>query len=236
MIENIKNLILEFFFPENCIACGGSGTVICQNCFDKIPHNPSQINGVLYIYDFKNPLINKLIWKLKYHHSGDVAKFFGRALALEIQKFELQNPPNPLYKGALSAIEQSSTNIFLIPIPLSSGDKRMHNHAELIANAIAQNLENGNVLPNLLIKNTKIKQAHTKSKTERFENVRNCFSVNPKCLPPPAHRHLRQGGELEQNIYIIIDDVTTTGATINEARKIFEEYLNSKVFAITVAH
>ena len=76
-----------------------------------------------------------------------------------------------------------------------------------------------------------------KSKSERFENIKKSFSISH---PPTLHT---REGEVQtnqtQNLYIIIDDVTTSGATILEARKTLAPFLHipeSEIYALTVAY
>lgn len=203
--------ILDFIFPTSCLFCKNGDKTICINCFLEIPQKFRNEENIISLYEYRNEKVNKLLWKLKYHHSNGIAKLFGKALA--------------------ENIKERDENIVLIPIPLSESDKRMHNHANLIALAIRENLsENVKIIPDLLIKKQKIKQAHTKGRVARLSNVKGIFSINPKY-------------SLDKNTYIIIDDVTTTGATINEARLVLGEFLKinqhevkEKILAITIAH
>lgn len=217
--------LLNFFFPTVCISCNAEKTIICKSCFNQIPKDIFYQNKTLSIYSYKNKLVDELLWKLKYHHCGDVAIVFGKTIAEEFVKN---------IKKDFSQVD----NIILIPIPLTKGDRRLFNHAELIAKELMTNIlkiisdnpKHHNILlyPNLLIKNTKKKQAHTKDKLERFENIKNSFEINTSVKIP-----------IGDNFYIIVDDVTTTGATINEARVTLSKFLNvpqNEIQAITIAH
>lgn len=242
-ISNLSAILSNLFFPQTCLFCKTGNQICCQECFGEIPQNVRLQNNILSIYHFSEPKIDKLIWQLKYHHSGDIAKLFGCIMAGKLEKILF-----PIFPP-------TTQNIYLIPIPLNQGDKRLHNHAELLAREIQNHLTlpspwqgEGSVqkvqveiLNNLLIKNSKQKQSHTKGRQERFENIKGAFSVKHP-LDSTGSRinpSLQKEGEQMQNIYIIIDDVTTSGATISEARKALSPFLHtseSSIFAITIAY
>lgn len=202
----IVERVIDFLFPTICLECGQGEKIICENCFDKIEKKIKFDNQVLSIYSYKDKLVNELLWKLKYQHNGDIAKLFGKVLAQAIAKTDFRN-------------------IVLVPIPLSEGDKRMHNHAELLALAIKESISDIEV-KNLLSKNTKKKQAHTKSKKERRENIGGTISIKRKELSTLS----------PDSTIVLIDDVSTTGATLNEARSVLMQELKKEVQAIVVAH
>jgi ComF family protein len=224
MFESIVN----FFFPTTCLFCSSGEKIICDKCFFSIPKDIQIKKNILSIYNFRDEKVNKLLWRLKYHHTGDIAKIFGKVLAEEFST-------SPSLSLQRRGTEQK---IFLVPIPLNQGDKRMHNHAELIANSLATNLVGDcEVIPDLLIKNSKIKQAHTKSKSERFENIKNCFTISTSPNLSLQRRGIVHNSP--ENLFVLVDDVSTTGSTINEARKVLAKYLEipeKEIFAITVAH
>ena len=70
------------------------------------------------------------------------------------------------------------------------------------------------------IKNTKAQSNLNES--ERAKNIKDCF--------------VWSGENLKDKIIILLDDVVTTGATLNEARKILRKAGARKVIAFTVAH
>lgn len=215
MFSDAISKIISVIFPETCLFCKRGNDICCQACFKKIPLNISVKNNILSLYFFSVPEVNELIWQMKYHHTGSIAKLFAPVLSENLlRKFSLK----------------TSQNIFLIPIPLNINDKRLHNHAELLANEIKKNLigYNVNILKDLLIKNSKEKQSHTKNLSERLENMKGTFSLNTKI----------QFQNRDSDLYVLVDDVTTSGATINEARETLSKNLDinvSKTLAVTIA-
>ena len=66
-------------------------------------------------------------------------------------------------------------------------------------------------------------QANIKERRDRLKNLSDSFSVKNSKM-------------IEGKNIILIDDVTTTGATLSEARKILKQSGAKKVIAFTVAH
>jgi competence protein ComFC len=102
--------------------------------------------------------------------------------------------------------------------------ERGFNQSEIIAKAIIANDNERKLLyaPQWLekIKDTQ-KQSRSESKEERLKNLKDCFRANPKV----------------NNYYVfLIDDVTTTGSTLIEAKKTLMEAGAKDVFGFTIAH
>lgn len=116
----------------------------------------------------------------------------------------------------------------LIPIPLSKKRyrERGYNQAELICRKLAKLDNNANfeLKNNILIKPKDTEhQARIEDRGKRLKNIVGSFAVeNPE---PIKNRNI-----------ILIDDVTTTGATLNEARKILKQNGAKKIIAFAVAH
>ena len=116
----------------------------------------------------------------------------------------------------------------LIPIPLSPKRyrERGYNQAELICRELIKIDRNKNfkLEKNILIKPKETEhQARIKNRRERLENIVGSFSV--KNVESIKNRNI-----------ILIDDITTTGATLAEARKILKKSGARKIIAFTVAH
>ncbi len=211
-----KLSILNLLFPRGCLECGTRDVLICTSCLRSVP--PPNLNlpdWIQALFSYKHPLIRTSIWRLKYNYTYELGILFGRALydALIVDISDervFQNLP-----------------MYLVPIPITT--KRRHergyNQAELLTREILRN-DSGQIFKDgsqfLGRKEMKIRQSHTKNKSERLANIQNSFFL--KC-PLPVHAH-----------FIIIDDVVTTGATLEEARRILQEAGAEKVTAYTIAH
>lgn len=214
-IEELFNVI----FPERCIGCEKPGSALCAICERTITTKPKALSStVAVLFDYRNPLVKKAIWSLKYHHRKALGKYFGVALYREFFK--------QLAHGSKKAREE----IFVIPIP--SGAKGMstrgYNHAAIIAKTIAE-CAKGDNLPvifdeHLLYKKRENdQQVAMIGKSGRQENVRELFGV-------------RHGETIGGKTVVIIDDVITTGATALEAARALKPFHPKRILTIAVAH
>lgn len=242
LLNTILGSVLELIFPVKCLACGTSGRDLCANCLSEAPCAERETAQWIFpIYDYRHPPIKKALWLLKYSGRKRLANIFAEAIYEKILE-ELSD---------LSVMENFHDPI-LVPIPLSLKRKRErgYNQAELICRELASlsrtnhltpvpsPLENGEGRPELsegrgevltLANNILIKpkdtehQARIKDRSARLKNLSGSFTIkNPEAIK-------------KRNI-ILIDDITTTGATLNEARKILKRAGARKVIAFTVAH
>ena len=211
--------ILSFFFPEYCIGCGKQGSALCAICERTVTTKPIALSGnTAALFDYQNPLVKKAVWALKYHRKRALAKYFGTALYREF------------FKSLAHKNIQQRGDIVLLPIP--GGKKaiaiRGYNHATLIAKTIHDcGKVDGlslTVEGNQLYKHREVpQQVRAREKSKREKNVRGIFAIrNPKAL--------------EGKTVILIDDVITTGATTNEARRVVKACNPKRVLCIAVAH
>jgi competence protein ComFC len=130
----------------------------------------------------------------------------------------------------------------LIPIPLSETRyrERGYNQAELVCRNIVKinrnhlsggESENKNIklemAKDVLIKSKNTEnQAGIKGRRNRLRNIKGAFSL----------RFSEGIKTLKDRNIILIDDITTTGATLREARKILREGGARRIIAFTVAH
>ncbi len=212
---------LDFLFPSKCLICKTGNKIICENCFAQIPTFKKDNLNILSVYEYRNKIVNKLLWQLKYHHTGDVTKIFANTISQEVKIWLKDFPEN--------------IEIIFIPTPLNENDKRLNNHAEILAKAISEKFDNAKVINDLLVKNSKKKQAHTKNKHERMQNVTNSISISKNFFN--QKENLQK--EFANKIILIVDDVTTTGATISNIRSVLGEFLEidqERILGVTVAH
>ncbi|OGI60611.1 hypothetical protein A2641_00720 [Candidatus Nomurabacteria bacterium RIFCSPHIGHO2_01_FULL_37_25] len=229
------NTILNIVFPVKCVSCGKNESDFCIKCLsDSPPAERENPEWIFSLYDYRHPPIKKALWLLKYKGKKRLTKSFAEVIYEKILE-ELSD----------LSIMENFNNIILIPIPLSR--KRMrergYNQAELICRELVKinNLRRGSEVDtasstgsvNLKLENDiliKIKeterQARIENRKKRLENILGSFSV----------KNEEQNKKLINRNIILIDDITTTGATLNEARKILKKAGARKVIAFTVAH
>jgi len=174
-------------------------------------------SSILSALVYQDTLVKETIHALKYKESRHAAKL-------------LANEIYPLILDYVSDIVlfDAKNVIFLVPIPLS--DKRLrqrgYNQTLILAKEIMK-ISTDDVLklsPDLLIrKKHTVPQTKTQSREERIKNIEGCFLV-----PHPD--------SLKDKDIILLDDVTTTGATLDEARRTVLRCGAKSVLALAVAH
>lgn len=203
--------VFWLYFPKNCPACGRPlrlfGANICGQCsqnlpethFFEAPNNPIEkifygrlpINaGAAAWYFHKNSALQALLFQLKYKSNKDVGLFIGKQMG-----------------ALLAASERFSSIDALVPVPLhpQALSKRGFNQAALICEGIGQ-VWHKPVLTGAIAR-TKHTGTQTKqTRAERWDNMEDAFTIkDPTSI---NGKHL-----------LIIDDVITTGATIEACGK-----------------
>ena len=107
-------------------------------------------------------------------------------------------------------------------IPLSKKSKKIRgfNQCEYIAKKIARDLSI-EVLE-VLIKQKETKEQKKLKRDERYENIKDAFKI-------------KKGIEVKNYNIILIDDVTTTGATLQEAYKLLKKFEVKDIKLLTLA-
>lgn len=158
------------------------------------------------IFNYKTPLCRKAIWEIKYYGNKKLIRDFSLLLYDYIleELIDLEDFVN--FKKPI-----------LIPIPASKERDREKGFnqcilivRELIKIDKERNGNNFTSLENFLIKkNNTVHQAKVSNRKARLKNLINTFSINKSGWA--------NFNELSEYSFIIIDDVITTGATMNEA-------------------
>lgn len=214
---NLYKTILNIVFPIRCISCKiKDDRYLCSQCLEQIPFQKKHTEDVIFsAFPYKNTIVKNALWELKFYGKQDIANQLSEK-AYEILLDELQD----------RNMFENFENPILIPIPLHAKryKERGFNQAELISKAIY------NKNPSLFSLDTKnlVRTKYTKpqakisQKQERLSNIANCF----KAKDPHSFYN--------KNI-VLIDDITTTGATIHEAMKILKKAGAKKIYGFTLA-
>jgi competence protein ComFC len=163
------------------------------------------------IFSYKDELIKELIWQIKYKKNKHAIQCAGYALFKEISEYLNKN-------NIESAI--------LLPIPISKSrrNERGFNQSEIIIDEIIKNDTNGIFKKDFfnLIRIKDIDKQTHKNRNDRLENSKNIFQYKNDT---PSNSQI-----------IIIDDVTTTGSTLINAKNAIDSLNQLNVLAFTLAH
>lgn len=158
---------------------------------------------------YDNSGLRAAIKTLKYRSGRKIAHILGGFLADEL-------------KTKMSVMIKENPVIIAVPMSKNRLRKRGFNHAETLAEIVAAKC-NLKINPDILrkIKNT-YPQAECRSRGERLKNIRDSFAVNPN-------------GDVRGKKILLIDDVATSGATLDEAARVLKKSGANKIYAAVVA-
>lgn len=209
MIHSLYRSFLGLLFPRACYLCRKEGSPLCSACIASFRRSIDTPYTYCHSYfSFKDSSLRKCIHASKYYHRPDLIEPLTRAT----------------YQEFLPVIT-SLKNPYFVPIPAHRLRiwMRGYNQAEKIAREYSKLYSVPLLLTTLLQKNASKSQAHTKNRKERLTNKKHSFSV-------------AEGVLLHDKDIILVDDVTTTGSTLHEARKKLLGSGARSVTAITLAH
>jgi ComF family protein len=213
-------------FPRYCAACGHAlyrnENILCMGCYAELPrtrfHHDAENevaqmfwgrvpaeNATSFMYFAKGSRYQHILHELKYNGQKQIGTAMGRLFGSE-----LKNTP-------------FSTADLIIPVPLhpSKFKTRGYNQSELIASGISEilHLPLETTLISRAIDTTS--QTH-KTRYERWENVRYIFHCeNPEAL---KNKHV-----------MLVDDVITTGATLEACASCLAPVEGIKISLVSLA-
>ena len=220
----MRKIILDLLFPINCLECNQEGKFICSSCFEKIPVNEkevefnkdSDLDKLIIASDYSYTLVKQAIHRYKY----DFVK-------------ELANPLGQLMVKKLN--QENIKNSILIPIPLHPKRLRWRgfNQADLLAQQINQEL-NIPIINNLLIRSKYTQpQAKIENAQQRKENIKQAFALNSRNVL--KNDVLGTRTSFSGRSFILIDDISTTGATLKECAKILKSLKPKEICGLILA-
>jgi ComF family protein len=231
-------------FPIHCLYCQKYGQWICEECAGKIniledqvcPYCEKNISPHGRICSLcKNKFLEKnenwpldaLLVSSKYNKSG-----ISRSIYCFKYSF-IESLGTPLARIITEAIIFHALPLpnLIIPIPLHHQRLRWRgfNQSEILARHIGENLTPGfsiPVIPNFLIrKKYTSPQMKIKNYQKRQKNVRGIFTLNKKFPNPEI---------IKNKTILLLDDVSTTGATIFEVAQVLKSAGAKKVYGAVI--
>ncbi|MBN2616050.1 MAG: ComF family protein [Bacteroidales bacterium] len=220
--------LVGLLFPKLCLACSQPlarhEKVLCSHCLYHLPRTQFQVhkeNPVKEIFDGRLILqsataflffnkggnVQHLIHQLKYKGQKEVGLYLGELFGNELNE-------SPLYQDA----------DYLIPVPLHpvKERKRGYNQSRMIARGMETTMQ-ASLADDILFRQVHSSTQTKKSRFERWENVKDIFA-------------LKNEARLEGKHVILIDDVITTGSTIEACGNLLQKIPGIRISVSALAY
>lgn len=221
------NGLCQLIFPASCVCCGRSLVEserhICTYCINDLPkthyhrqkNNPLErkfygkgiaIEGVWAYYFFnKGGKARKLIHQFKYEGKKEIGFMIGRWYGYELKR---QVPKLPFDS--------------IVPVPLHKKKlyHRGFNQSKVFGDGLAVELQ----LPveELLEKKLDISSQTAKTRLDRWINSRSAYTLNP-------------ASEIKGKRILLIDDILTTGSTLEACARVLLEHGAKRIHILVMA-
>ena len=222
--------IFDFLFPVSCLGCGESGYYLCKGCIGKqrlinpkcaycdkpsidgMTHikckKPFRLDGISVIWKYEF-LIKKALKKSKYRFAKEI--LYNLA---DYATFYLKSEVTGLPKTALCVP---------IPIHLLRYKWRGYNQVEVLTKRICNN-RNWEYTNDLVIRKKHTTPQSELSMQKRKKNIKGAFSLSEE------KRGFVRGASV-----IVVDDIITSGSTLNEVGKVLKRGGAEVVWGLALA-
>ena len=239
-LSHTRDFLADILFPRACIGCGSRSAYLCDTCLRATPRKQDHtcpfcgsvlvpegrtclscaphhaLDGIFSAVVFRDAIIvAQAIHVFKYEYIRELAVPLGMLLAESASRTELPLPD------------------ILVPVPLHPWRLRYRgfNQSVLLARSFSATFMPELPVPvreDLLVRHRfTLPQAKSRTAKERRKNLKDAFSLV---------KDTRQAKkELKGKTVWLLDDVATTGATLEECAKVLKKAGVKKVFGIVVA-
>lgn len=236
LIRDMGIKLLDIIFPKRCIRCGSVGEYICAHCLIYISFNEYiscavcqkhaidglthpfckdkyTIDGIFASLVYKG-LVKKIVYQFKYApYLSDMHK-----MMIELMYEGL------IQKELFCSLLNKPTMVVPIPIFKKRFRERGYNQSLYLARGLSEKFSLPLSSCLVRVKDTKTQIGLTKE--ARKNNITHAFAYD--------HNSSVNVSKLSQ--IFLVDDVTTSGATLLEAAKVLKKVGFQKVWGVTFAH
>jgi ComF family protein len=229
------NYLLDLFFPKKCVGCNREGSYFCAGCIKEIGQKDlicprcrrSAFGGLthpicsrwygldgLWTFGAFHGSLRRAIQKLKYRYITEQAEILTDLVVDYLVRSQ------PIFLEQIIKSRGKDWAVTFVPLHWQRQNMRGFNQAELLAKKLSSKLG----IPCLtLLKRTR--NTHTQTSYDaqtRRTNIKNAFEIISSFQP------------LSSNL-LLIDDVWTTGSTLQECCYVLKKNGIKKVWAVTIA-
>jgi ComF family protein len=202
---------ISLFYPDLCASCGNSlntdEEILCLECMYSLPETNFHLyegnsleklfwgkmfieSAVSYYYYSKKGKVQNMIHQLKYHGHKEIGVYLGKQYGKILLSSSKYNIPD-----------------LIIPVPLHRDKqrKRGYNQSEYFAKGLSDSI-NIPYYTDILFRSVPSKSQTYQKRYERWKNVMDIFDINNSELINGKH-------------ILLVDDVITTGSTIEASAK-----------------
>ena len=214
--------LIRLIYPAKCMVCDtilndNAVLYLCESCKKNLPRYQREfrksaelpyLDGIFAAFYYKNG-VDTAIHNMKFKNQPKLAQTIGSLVCEEM----LKHGPLPDFD-------------YIVPVPMHPKKKRQrgYNQAELVAKEEARILEK-EIRTDILLKIQNTKPQILLKREERLRNLEGAFKVNDNNIIEKNHnKHI-----------LLVDDVLTTGTTINTCARILKESGFSSVYALVIA-
>jgi len=177
---------------------------------------PETRPGTVVLLPFNDQRVRSVIHEAKYHGNRRAFRLLGSALAD--------------YLRDADDVGRRTSYIYLVPIPLGRErqKERGFNQVEEVTRRAVQEL-GIKIETGLLVRTRETISQISLAREKREENMRGAFSASPRLRRTSI-------AEINKSTFIIVDDVITTGATLQSAINALKDAGAENVIPLALAH
>ena len=238
-LTQLTQPLIEIFYPRSCLHCGDAVEhsdyqFFCNACSRELFFsNPPGCSTCGY------PILGMLVSSRVCPHCAELDPLFEQGKTLFLAKGPARSIIHALkYQSGFYVLEDVKVMIakvpsykdyfdgaILVPVPLHPTKERERGFNQSLA--IAKSLKDATTakdLQNLLVRNVYTQTQTRLSRTARHQNVKNAFALASDDVVIP------------NQTYILIDDVFTTGSTLNSCAAVLLEAGATQIKVATLGH